>query len=287
MIILTDSSNRKMTTTTTDKFIDIDNVFALKNPKMYKYIPKFLLSFLKRIVHQEGINDFINRNNHKQGLDFAEAIAEEFSGSYSSTGLDDIPLGKRYIFAANHPLGGLDGMVFLTEVGKRFPKVKFPVNDILMNLTNLESHFVPINKHGSQGREAARLLEEAYASDNQILMFPAGLVSRKIDGKITDLEWKRNFVKKAIQHKRDIIPVYISGQNSNFFYNFAKFRKKIGIKLNIEMLFLPKELFKSVTNNITIKFGQPVKWEDLNNGLKPQEWAQKIKNLTYNLAKNN
>ncbi len=287
MIILTDCSRREMTTITTDKFIDIDNVFASKNPKMYKYIPKFLLSFLKRIVHQEGINDFINRNKHKQGLDFAEAIAEEFSGSYSSTGLDDIPLDNRYIFAANHPLGGLDGMVFLTEVGKRFPKVKFPVNDILMNLTNLESHFVPINKHGSQGREAARLLEEAYASDNQILMFPAGLVSRKIDGQITDLEWKRNFVKKAIQHKRDIIPVYISGQNSNFFYNFANFRKKIGIKLNIEMLFLPKELFKSVTNNITIKFGQPVKWEDLNNGLKPQEWAQKIKDLTYNLAKNN
>ncbi len=276
-----------MTTPDTKKFIDIDNVFASKNPKMYKYIPKFLLSFLKQIVHQEGINDFINRNKHKQGLDFAEAIAEEFSGSYSSSGLENIPLDNRYIFAANHPLGGLDGMVFLTEVGKRFPKVLFPVNDILLNLTNLKSHFVPINKHGAQGREAARLLEEAYASDNQILMFPAGLVSRKIDGKITDLEWKRNFIKKAIQHKRDIIPVYISGQNSNFFYNLANFRKRLGIKLNIEMLFLPKELFKSINKEITLKFGQPVKWEELNNGLKPQEWAQKIKELTYNLTKNN
>jgi len=274
-------------TTNTKKFIDIDNVFASKNPKMYKYFPKFLLSFLKRIVHQEGINDFINRNKHKQGLDFAEAIADEFSGGYSSTGLDNIALDNRYIFAANHPLGGLDGMVFLTEVGKRFPDVKFPVNDILMNLTNLKDHFVPINKHGAQGREAARLLEAAYASDSQILMFPAGLVSRKTDGKITDLEWKRNFVKKAIQHKRDIVPVYISGQNSNFFYNLANIRKKLGIKLNIEMLFLPKELFKSVTNKVTIVFGRPVRWEELNNGLKPQEWAQKIKELTYNLAKNN
>lgn len=274
-------------TTDSKKFIDIDNVFVSKNPKMYKYIPKFLLSFLKRIVHQEGINDFIDRNKHKQGLDFAEAIADEFSGGYSSTGLENIPLDNRYVFAANHPLGGLDGMVFLTEVGKRFPDVKFPVNDILMNLTNLESHFVPINKHGAQGREAARLLEAAYASDSQILMFPAGLVSRKTNGKITDLEWKRNFIKKAIQHKRDIIPVYISGQNSNFFYNLANIRKKLGIKLNIEMLFLPKELFKSVTNKVTIVFGQPVKWEELNNGLKPQEWAQKIKELTYNLAKNN
>jgi len=274
-------------TTDSKKFIDIDNVFVSKNPKMYKYIPKFLLSFLKRIVHQEGINDFIDRNKHKQGLDFAEAIADEFSGGYSSTGLENIPLDNRYVFAANHPLGGLDGMVFLTEVGKRFPDVKFPVNDILMNLTNLESHFVPINKHGAQGREAAKLLEAAYASDSQILMFPAGLVSRKTNGKITDLEWKRNFIKKAIQHKRDIIPVYISGQNSNFFYNLANIRKKLGIKLNIEMLFLPKELFKSVTNKVTIAFGQPVKWEELNNGLKPQEWAQKIKELTYNLAKNN
>ena len=272
---------------TTDKFIDIDSVFASKNPKMYGLMPRFLLSFLKRIVHQKEINNFITRNKHKQGLDFAEAIAEEFSGNYSSSGLENIPLDNRYIFAANHPLGGLDGMAFLTEVGKRFPKVLFPVNDILLNLTNLKSLFVPINKHGAQGREAARLLEEAYASDNQILMFPAGLVSRKIDGKITDLEWKRNFVKKAIQHKRDIVPVYISGQNSNFFYNLANFRKRIGIKLNIEMLFLPNELHKSVTKEITIKFGQPIKWEELNNGLKPQEWAQKIKELTYNLAKNN
>ncbi len=269
-----------------DKFIDIDNVFESKNSKLYKYIPKFLISILKRIVHQDGINDVINRNKHKEGLKFAQAITNEFSRSTTSYGLENIPLGNRYVFASNHPLGGLDGMAFLTEVGKRFPHVLFPVNDILLNLKNLKSHFVPINKHGVQGREAVRLLEEAYASNSQILMFPAGLVSRKIKGKITDLEWKHNFIKKAIQHKRDIVPVYISGQNSNFFYNLANLRKKMSLKANIEMLFLPNELFKSVTNDINIKFGQPVKWEELNNGLKPEDWAQKIKKLTYNLAKN-
>jgi len=270
-----------------DKFIDVDGVFKAKNPKMYKFFPKFLLSFLKRIVRQEGINDFINRNKHKQGLDFAEAIADEFSNSYKEIGLDVIPQDGRYIFASNHPLGGLDGMIFLTEVGKRFPNVLFPVNDILLNIKNLASHFVPINKHGSQGREAARKMEEAYASDSQILMFPAGLVSRKINGKITDLEWKKNFVKKAIQHKRDIVPVYITGRNSNFFYNLANLRKKLGIKLNIEMVFLPSELFKSKTLDVTIIFGKPVKWEELNNGEKPEVWAQKIKELSYDLAKNN
>jgi 1-acyl-sn-glycerol-3-phosphate acyltransferase len=269
-----------------DKFIDLNKVFKSKNPRLYKIFPKFLINILKKIVHQEGINDFINRNKHKQGLDFARAIADEFSKSYEGFGLEDIPDG-RYIFAANHPLGGLDGMVFLTLVGERFPNVLFPVNDILLNIENLKEHFVPINKHGSQGREAARKMEEAYSSDNQILMFPAGLVSRKINGKITDLEWKRNFVKKAIQHKRDIVPVFISGQNSNFFYNLANLRKKLGIKINIEMVFLPGELFKSKTKHITVKFGKPVKWEELNNGEKPEKWAQKIKELTYNLTKNN
>ena len=276
----------KSNKTEPDKFIDIDNVFKSKNPKLYNYTPKFLLSFLKRIIHQEGINDFINRNKHKEGLEFAKAIADEFSKSYEGYGLEDIPENGRYIFASNHPLGGLDGMVFLTLVGQKFPNVLFPVNDILLNIENLKSYFVPINKHGAQGRDAARKLEEAYASDNQILMFPAGLVSRKINGKITDLEWKRNFIKKAIQHKRDIVPVHISGRNSNFFYNLANLRKKLGIKANIEMLFLPDELFKSVTTDITIKFGKPVKWEELKNGLKPEEWAQKIKELSYNLAKN-
>ena len=269
-----------------DKFIDVDGVFKAKNPKLYKYFPKFLLSILKRIIRQEGINDFINRNKHKEGLDFAEAIADEFSNSYRSEGLEDVPEGRRYIFASNHPLGGLDGMIFLTEVGKKFPDVLFPVNDILLNIKNLSGYFVPINKHGAQGREAARKLEEAYASDNQILMFPAGLVSRKIKGKITDLEWKRNFVKKAIQHKRDIVPVFVTGQNSNFFYNLANLRKKLGIKINIEMLFLPGELFKSMTKDITIIFGKPVSWKELSNGDKPDVWAKKIKELSYNLAKN-
>jgi len=269
-----------------DKFIDVDGVFKAKNPKLYKYFPKFLLSILKRIIRQEGINDFINRNKHKDGLDFAEAIADEFSNSYRSEGLENVPEGRRYIFASNHPLGGLDGMIFLTEVGKKFPDVLFPVNDILLNIKNLSGYFVPINKHGAQGREAARKLEEAYASDNQILMFPAGLVSRKIKGKITDLEWKRNFVKKAIQHKRDIVPVFVTGQNSNFFYNLANLRKKLGIKINIEMLFLPGELFKSMTKDITIIFGKPVSWEELSNGDKPDVWAKKIKELSYNLAKN-
>jgi putative hemolysin len=267
------------------KFIDIDRVFYQKNPKLYKLIPTFFLSFLKRIVHQEGINEFIEANHDKNGMAFSQAIVDKFAGHVIVKGLEDLPKDQRYIFASNHPLGGLDGMVFLSTVGKLFPKVLFPVNDILMSLDNLRAYFVPINKHGAQGREAARLLEQAYASDNQILMFPAGLVSRKIKGKIVDLEWKRNFVKKAIQHQRDIVPVHISGRNTNFFYNLANWRKRLGIKVNIEMLFLPDELFKSSNKDITISFGQPIHWQDLKQSHKPNVWAQKIKEETYRLEK--
>ncbi|TAJ14247.1 glycerol acyltransferase [Marinilabiliaceae bacterium JC017] len=269
------------------KLIDIDLVFASKNPGLYKVFPKIILRFLKKIVHQDGINEFIETHKHLTGIDYAEAIIKRFGAKYTIVGKENIPAKGRFIFASNHPLGGLDGMALLSAVGRIHPNIKFPVNDILMSLENLKSIFIPINKHGGHSREAARILETSYASEAQILMFPAGLVSRKIKGKIIDLEWKKNFVKKAIQHKRDIIPVHISGHNSHFFYNLANLRKKLGIKANIEMLFLPDELFKERIKEITITFGQPISWETLASGGSPRDWAQKIKDQAYALTKIN
>ncbi|MCU4156265.1 1-acyl-sn-glycerol-3-phosphate acyltransferase [Carboxylicivirga sp. A043] len=271
-----------------EKFIDIDKVFHDKNPKLKRFIPKFLINYLKRITHQEEINEFIANNKDTYGIEYAEAIIANFQSRYEIKGEENIPKEGRYVFVSNHPLGGLDGMVFVAAVGRYFKHLKFPVNDILMNIKNLGEIFLPVNKHGGHSREAALAIDEAYASNNQILMFPFGLVSRKgKNGVIKDLEWKPNFIKKAKTHNRDIIPVHISGRNSNRFYNLANWRKRLGIKVNIEMLYLVDELYLQRNKTITITFGKPIKISDVEAAKKAKEWAQKIKDEVYDLSKIN
>ncbi|TRX71861.1 1-acyl-sn-glycerol-3-phosphate acyltransferase [Carboxylicivirga sp. M1479] len=271
-----------------DKFIDIDKVFNEKNAKLKRFIPKFLINYLKRITHQEEINTFMANNVHLFDAEYAEAIIANFESKYVIKGEGNIPKAGRYIFVANHPLGGLDGVMFVAAVGRFFQNMKFPVNDILMNIKNLSNIFLPINKHGSHSREAAKAIDNAYASDNQLLMFPAGLVSRKQkDGTIQDLEWKTNFIKKAKYHNRDIVPVHISGQNTNRFYNLANWRKKLGIKANIEMLYLVDELYLQRNKTITITFGKPINISDVELTKGGKVWTQKIKDEVYALSKIN
>lgn len=264
--------------------IDVREVFRKKNPKVARFIPGFVFRYLKRIIHEDEINEAMPKLRHLEGLDFVRAGLEHFGISVRSYGKEHIPREGRFIFVANHPLGGLDGLVFAKEVGEIFPNVKFIVNDILLNIENLDPIFVPVNKHGKQSTEYVRRIEETYQSDAQVLNFPAGLCSRKINGQIVDLEWHKSFINKAKKHQRDIIPVYISGRNSNFFYNLARIRAFLGIKANIEMLYLPNEMFKQQEKNIDIIFGKPIDYRVLDKRFTPREWAQKIKNHVYQLG---
>lgn len=265
--------------------IDIEKVFANKNSKLLKFIPSFVIRYLKRITHQHEVNMIIAENIDKKGLPFARAVLNDFGVTYNTIGLEKISINGRYLFASNHPIGGMDGIALIAAVGDKFSNMLFPVNDILMNIKGLDTIFIPINKHGSHPREAAKQMEEAYMSEAQMLMFPAGLVSRKRKGIIADLEWKKNFLKKAIQHQRDIIPVHVSGQNSDFFYNLANWRKRLGIKANIEMLYLADEMFKQKGHNLTIHFGEPIPWNSVTSSENYTKLAQKIKGIAYDLAK--
>ncbi len=225
--------------------IYLKEVFKSKNPALARWIPGFVYSWLNRIICIDDINDFIRKHGDRKGIDFADAIVEYLNLTFQTEGITNLPSPQgRYIFVSNHPLGGPDGIALISFLGKYYPDLKFPVNDILLNLKNLNNIFLPVNKHGGMSREAVKAIASAYTSDNQIIMFPAGLCSRKIKGKIEDLEWQKNFIVEAVKHQRDIVPIYISGQNSNFFYNLSNFRKRIGLKANIEMLWLPKEAFK-------------------------------------------
>ena len=264
------------------KPIYIEQLFRSKNPGVAKMIPGFIYSYLKKVIHQDDINDFITRYGDRKGLDFSDAILEYLHVSYQVIGEANLPSPDgRYIFVSNHPLGGPDGIILISFLGTRYPELKFPVNALLLNLKNLNNIFLPVNKHGAQAKDAVSALEDAYASDCQMIMFPAGLVSRKQQGIIQDLEWQKSFVSKAIQHRRDIVPIFIDGRNSNFFYNLANFRKKIGLKANIEMLYLPDETFKQRNRTFTLYIGQPIEWESLDKSKKPIEWAQEIKRKVY------
>lgn len=267
------------------KPIHIEEVFKSKNPRMAKMIPGFVYCFLKRLIHEEGINEFIERYGDRKGLAFADGMVEYLQVTYDVIGEEHLPEADgRYIFVSNHPLGGPDGVILISFLGKHYPRLKFPVNDILLNLKNLNDIFLPINKHGGMAKEAVTAIEEAYASDAQIIMFPAGLVSRKTKEGIRDLTWQKSFVAKAVQHRRDIVPIFISGQNTNFFYRLANFRKRIGLKANLEMLCLPDETFKKRGQHLTIHIGTPIPWQSLDRSRKPAEWAELIKGKVYDLA---
>jgi 1-acyl-sn-glycerol-3-phosphate acyltransferase len=263
--------------------IDLQAVFYSKNPKLAALIPRFVFRYLNRIVHVKEINGFLKEHGEKQNLDFINAAIKDFNVSIKTEGTENIPAKGRFIFAANHPLGGFDGIVLMKIISNYFIEFKFLVNDLLMNLKNIRDLFIPINKHGKQALEAAAILEKTYESDTQILTFPAGLVSRKIKGQIMDLPWHKNFISKAIKHQRDIIPVHFSGRNTNFFYRLANLRKFLGIKANIEMLYLVDETYKHKNEELVVKFGEPVSWKTFDNSKKPVEWAKWVKERVYAL----
>ena len=265
------------------QMIDVAKVLRDKNPSLARIIPGFLINYLKRIIHQDELNRFLQESGHLRDADLIEAGLKFMNISYTVSGRENIPAEGRYIFVSNHPLGGLDGAVFIFELSRYYSCIKFPVNDILTNIENLNGIFLPVNKHGSQGRESARMIEEAYASDCQILYFPAGLCSRKKKGVICDLAWQKSFITKAITHKRDIIPVYISGRNSNFFYNLSNLRKLAGIKANLEMLYLPDEMFRQKEKKIRMVFGEPISWSVFDRARTPADWADWVKTKSYAL----
>jgi len=267
------------------KFIDIDNVFSRKNPRLYRIIPGFIINYIKKITHQDELNDAINKNQSKYGVDFALAMIEEFQAKIVVSGDTERLKSGRYIIAGNHPLGGLDGIALICVAGEAGKDIRFIVNDLLLNIDNLKDIFIPVNKHGSNPKAAIKMMDDAYASDQLILTFPAGLCSRKRKNMICDLEWKKSFITKARQHKRDIIPVFIGGNNSNFFYRLANLRKRLGIKANIEMFFLVDEMYKQKGKTINICFGETISADRFTREKSDTQWAEYVKHIVYDMGK--
>jgi 1-acyl-sn-glycerol-3-phosphate acyltransferase len=263
--------------------INVRNVLLSKNKSLGRIIPSFLIKYLERIIHQEELNGFLYDSRNQKDYEFVDVGLKFLKTTYKAYGQENLPSSGRFIFVSNHPLGGLDGLVFINELSKYYDDIKFPVNDLLMNLRNMSGIFLPINKHGMLERSAAQGIEQAYASSGQILYFPAGLCSRKRKGVIKDLTWHKSFITKAVRYQRDIVPAYFAGRNSDFFYNFANLRTRLGIKANIEMLYLVDEMFRQRGKEIKLIFGKPIPWQTFDQSRTPSEWAEWVKSKSYEL----
>lgn len=266
--------------------INIKDILRTKAPKLYKKIPGFIINWLAKLICQDKINELIRNNSNVTGVDFMENMIRDFGVTLKLEGEENLPpLEQKCIFASNHPLGGLDGICLSAVLGKKYDKhIKYLVNDILYFITPLQKIFIPINKHGSQAKNAITALNEAFASDNQIITFPAGLCSRKNCGIIKDPPWKKMFIAKAIEYQRDVVPVFFEGRNSKLFYRTANIRKRLGIKFNIEMLLLPSEMFKAKNSTFIIHFGKPIPWQTFDSSKTHQQWAEEIEMRVYNMV---
>ena len=268
-----------------DLKLDINAVIASKSERLAKCAPKFLIGWMKKIIHQDELNQILQYSNGTIDVEFADKVLQWLNVKSNVKFIDRESLDPRrkYIFVSNHPLGGLDGLTLISLFGKTFGNIKFVVNEILMNVVPLRNIFVPVNKHGRMGKDYGQMIHDAYASDAQMLYFPAGLCSRLIKGEITDLEWKKNFIKQARKYDRDIVPIYFSGRNSMFFYRLAKIRKALGIKFNIEMIFLPDEMFKQKNSIFDVIIGKPIPISSIDTSKNLQEWCEEIRKKCYEL----
>lgn len=267
------------------KFITIDIADVLKSKAPNIKVPKFIVNYLRRIVHEKDFNKLFKDNFPKKNLDFIEASLRMFNITASFYSTESLPshTGK-YIFASNHPLGGLDGLTIGMLLGKEYEgKVRLFTNDLLMYVKPLQEMFLPVNKVGNQVKNHVETLQNFFESDNHLITFPAGMCSRKINGKIIDLEWKKSFITKAIYYHRDIVPVYFEGRNSNFFYNLANLRKFFGIKMNVEMLYLADEMFKQTGKHFNIHVGKPIPWQTFDKSRSQMQWAQWVKEIVYKM----
>lgn len=264
-----------------DRLIDIERVISEKFKG--KKVPKFVVKFLKKLLHEDFINSVISQTS-ADGIAFCRESLDLLGIKVDVYGLENVPSdGSRYTFASNHPLGGADGIALCSIIGSRYGGIKMLVNDFLLFMKPIAPMCVPVNKVGGQSRKLPMLVDEAYSSDNQLLIFPAGLCSRKINGEIKDLPWGKSFVSKSVQYGRKIVPVHFIGHNSNRFYFVAKLCKVLRLKFNIAMLFLPDEMYRARGSRFSVVFGKPIPCEYFDSSKSPAGWASYLRTLVYNI----
>ena len=266
------------------KFIEVRKLIADKNPGLLKWLPGFFIRWIEKIIHQKEVNEFMAKHEHSNLYTFCEDVLAYMSFDVSVEGLENIPPPPtKVILASNHPLGGMDAISMIHLFRGARPDIKFIVNDLLMAVRNLKDRFIGVNKVGKNAVESLQKVEQQFAEGAATVIFPAGLVSRRINGEIMDLEWKKTFISKSKKYKIPVIPIHIGGGLTNRFYRLANFRKFLGIKVNIEMFFLVDELFKQKNMKIDIVIGKAISPETFDSSKNDKAWAEWMKEKVYSL----
>ena len=270
----------------TEKTIDIDKILKEKMGPKAKFVPGFLVNWLKRIAHQDQVNAFLWESREKVGVDWLEECVRYLDMTLKIEGRENLPApddGRLYTFVSNHPLGGEDGVALGAIIGRHYDgRFRYLVNDLLMNLPGLAPVCIPINKTGNQSRNFPAMVEAGFQSQNHMLMFPAGLCSRKKNGIISDIPWTKTFISKSVQYQRDVVPIHFGGQNSNFFYRLANFSDRC-LPFNLAMLFLVDEMYKNVHKTFRVAIGKPIPWQTFDKSRTPKDWAQYVRQQVYTL----
>lgn len=266
-------------------YIDFEEVIKERFPN--KKIPRPLFLLIKKIAHVDDLNKVIENAAGSKDVDFMHRTVEYFDLKINVFGKENLQADdKPMIFAGNHPLGALDAVTIGSVLGKVYGnKIKFYANEFLNELKPLRTMFLPIYKYGAQNRNNAQIAEQFFLSGNHLVTFPAGATSRMRKNGLQDLEWQKNFIQKAVQNKRDVVPLYFKAQNSPRFYLLQYIREFLRLKVNIEMLMLPSEIFKQQGSQFSIYIGKPVPWKTFDKSKKPKEWAKWVRDKAYALPK--
>ena len=271
-----------------EQTIDIDKILRSKMGDKAKFVPSPLVSWLKRIIHQDEVNRYLWESRHLTGTEWLEECVRYLDMTLDIVGKENLPDkndGRLYTFVSNHPLGGEDGVALGAIIGRHYDsRFRYLVNDLLMNLPGLAPLCIPINKTGNQGRNFPAMVEQGFKSDNHMLMFPAGICSRRNkDGVIRDIPWKKTFVSKSVEYQRDVVPIHFGGGNSDFFYRLANFSDRHIKKFNLAMLFLVDEMYKNTHKTFRIAIGKPIPWQTFDKSKTPAQWAQYVQDIVYGL----
>lgn len=244
--------------------IDFQNILKQKNKTIHDSLPGWVFPVMRKVVMQKTISKIILELKDLDGKHFPQTILNylNVTGRLHTQSYAMPPADSRPLFVANHPTGGLDGLLMLSLLLQYYPSSKMIVNDVLEHIPQLRSVIVPVDLY-KHSRVSAELLHEAFASNEALLVFPAGRTGRIRDGINRDFRWNKMPVRLAKEHGRTIVPVYINSRNSWKFNTVAWLRTYYGISLNLEMMLLAREFAKPAQKTFDLFLGEPMQPEHI------------------------